>query len=127
MSRPECGWTHDDGKRTAHWSGSDGWDRGDPAVLAVEIARLRRSCHRLIWLNPLLGNAEYQPLTRGMQAALPHVEFMHAYGMTETAATVCCNGPANHGPAARASGLVRSVGRAGYGSLVRIAGEDGED
>jgi uncharacterized protein with von Willebrand factor type A (vWA) domain len=53
---------------------SDGWDRGDPDVLSREMARLRRSCHRLIWLNPLLGSAEYQPLTRGMQAALPFVD-----------------------------------------------------
>lgn len=53
---------------------SDGWDRGDPAVLSAEMARLRRVCHRLIWLNPLLGSAAYQPLTRGMQAALPHVD-----------------------------------------------------
>jgi uncharacterized protein with von Willebrand factor type A (vWA) domain len=36
--------------------------------------RLQRSCHRLIWLNPLLGSANYQPLTQGMQAALPHVD-----------------------------------------------------
>jgi uncharacterized protein len=53
---------------------SDGWDRGDPAVLAKEMARLHRACYRLIWLNPLLGTAEYQPLARGMQAALPHVD-----------------------------------------------------
>jgi uncharacterized protein with von Willebrand factor type A (vWA) domain len=53
---------------------SDGWDRGDPAVLAAEMVRLRRGCDRLIWLNPLLGSADYQPLTRGMQAALPHVD-----------------------------------------------------
>ena len=53
---------------------SDGWDRGDPAVVAREMARLQRSCHRLIWLNPLLGSAEYQPLTRGMRAALPFVD-----------------------------------------------------
>jgi hypothetical protein len=53
---------------------SDGWDRGDPKLLKTEIARLRRSCHRLIWLNPLLGSADYQPLTRGMQAALPYVD-----------------------------------------------------
>ncbi|PWT83785.1 MAG: CoxE [Blastocatellia bacterium] len=52
---------------------SDGWDRGDPDVLQREMGRLRRSCHRLIWLNPLLGSADYQPLTRGMQAALPFV------------------------------------------------------
>lgn len=53
---------------------SDGWDRGDPAELAQEMDRLHRNCHRLIWLNPLLGDPSYQPLTRGMQAALPHVD-----------------------------------------------------
>jgi uncharacterized protein with von Willebrand factor type A (vWA) domain len=53
---------------------SDGWDRGDPALLATTMARLRRSCHRVIWLNPRLGSPSYQPLTRGMQAALPYVD-----------------------------------------------------
>ena len=53
---------------------SDGWDRGEPEMLRREIARMQRSCHRLIWLNPLLGNPEYQPLTRGMQAVLPHID-----------------------------------------------------
>jgi len=53
---------------------SDGWDRGEPEVLARELARVRRSCRRLIWLNPLLGSANYEPLTRGMQAALRHVD-----------------------------------------------------
>jgi hypothetical protein len=53
---------------------SDGWDRGDPSVLGREIGRLHRSCHRLIWLNPLLGSPEYEPLTRGIQAALPHID-----------------------------------------------------
>ena len=53
---------------------SDGWDRGDPNLLADEIARLQRSSFRLIWLNPLLGSADYEPLTRGMQAALPYVD-----------------------------------------------------
>jgi uncharacterized protein with von Willebrand factor type A (vWA) domain len=53
---------------------SDGWDRGDPALLNQELARVRRSCRRLIWLNPLLGSAQYEPLTRGMQAALRHVD-----------------------------------------------------
>ncbi len=53
---------------------SDGWDRGEPDLLAREMARLQRSCHRLIWLNPLLGSPEYEPLTRGIQAALPHVD-----------------------------------------------------
>jgi uncharacterized protein with von Willebrand factor type A (vWA) domain len=56
---------------------SDGWDRGDPEQLEREIARLARCSHRLIWLNPLKAHPDYQPLTRGMQVALPHVdEFM---------------------------------------------------
>jgi len=53
---------------------SDGWDRGDAKLLGNEISRLQRSCHRLIWLNPLLGSRDYQPLTQGMQAALPYVD-----------------------------------------------------
>ena len=53
---------------------SDGWDRGDPQELGDQIARLQRSCHRLIWLNPLIGTADYAPLTRGLQAALPYVD-----------------------------------------------------
>ena len=53
---------------------SDGWDRGDIALLEREMDRLHRSCHRLIWLNPLLGAADYQPLVRGIKAALPHID-----------------------------------------------------
>lgn len=53
---------------------SDGWDRGEPELLGQEVARLQRTCHRLIWLNPLLGSQRYEPLTRGLQAALPYVD-----------------------------------------------------
>jgi uncharacterized protein with von Willebrand factor type A (vWA) domain len=53
---------------------SDGWDRGDPEQLEVEIARLRRSAHRLVWLNPLAAHPEFAPLTRGMRAAIPHTD-----------------------------------------------------
>jgi hypothetical protein len=53
---------------------SDGWDRGDVALLGREMDRLHRSCHRLIWLNPLLGAPKYEPLVRGIQAALPHID-----------------------------------------------------
>jgi hypothetical protein len=53
---------------------SDGWDRGDPDVLTLEIARLRRSAHRLVWLNPLAAHPEFAPLTRGMKAAIPHTD-----------------------------------------------------
>ena len=62
---------------------SDGWDRGDPEVLRQQVARLQRSCHRLIWLNPLIGTADYAPLTRGLQAALPYVDdFLPARTLT---------------------------------------------
>jgi uncharacterized protein with von Willebrand factor type A (vWA) domain len=57
---------------------SDGWDRGEPEQLAAEMARLRRCAHRLIWLNPLAADPRYEPLTRGMRAALPHVDRMLA-------------------------------------------------
>jgi uncharacterized protein with von Willebrand factor type A (vWA) domain len=61
---------------------SDGWDRGDPEVLGREMARLQRSCRRLIWLNPLLGAPGYQPLTRGMQAALGYIDdFLPAHNI----------------------------------------------
>jgi len=66
-------------RRTLRTSGvvivvSDGWDRGDPALVARETARLRRNCHRLIWLNPLAGVPGYQPIAGGMQAAHPYID-----------------------------------------------------
>jgi len=61
---------------------SDGWDRGDPAQLTAELVHLRRSAHRLIWLNPLLGSEGYEPLTRGMAAALPYCDdFLAAHNV----------------------------------------------
>jgi uncharacterized protein len=53
---------------------SDGWDRGDPEELAAELARLRRTAHRLVWLNPLAADPRYEPLTVGMRTAMPHVD-----------------------------------------------------
>jgi uncharacterized protein with von Willebrand factor type A (vWA) domain len=53
---------------------SDGWDRGDPDLLAAEMARLRSCAHRLVWLNPLAADPRYEPLTRGMQAAIPYTD-----------------------------------------------------
>ena len=53
---------------------SDGLDVGDPDVLRDEIARLSRLAHRVVWLNPLKEDARYEPLARGMRAALPHVD-----------------------------------------------------
>lgn len=68
---------------------SDGWDRGDPALVEREMARLSRSAHRVVWLNPLLGSAAYEPLTRGMQAALKHVDdFLPAHNLESLEALV---------------------------------------
>ncbi len=53
---------------------SDGWDRGDPEQLDAEMARLRRAAHRLVWLNPLAAHPDYEPLTRGMRAAVPYTD-----------------------------------------------------
>ncbi len=53
---------------------SDGLERGDPEVLAAEMERLRRLTHRIIWVNPLKGDPAYEPLARGMRAALPHID-----------------------------------------------------
>lgn len=60
-------------KRTVIVILSDGWDTGDPEKLAGALALLKQRAGRLIWLNPLLGNAGYEPVTRGMQAALPFI------------------------------------------------------
>jgi hypothetical protein len=53
---------------------SDGWDCGDPDLLSEEMRRLARSVHQVIWLNPLAARTSYEPLTRGMQAVLPHID-----------------------------------------------------
>jgi uncharacterized protein with von Willebrand factor type A (vWA) domain len=61
---------------------SDGWDRGDAAQMRHAIAHLQRSCHRLIWMNPLMGAPGYEPLTLGLQAALPFVDdFLPAHNL----------------------------------------------
>ncbi len=53
---------------------SDGWERDDPGLLAREMATLRRSCRRLIWLDPLAGRPGFEPATQGLRAALPYVD-----------------------------------------------------
>lgn len=68
---------------------SDGWDRGDPEQLAEELARLQRVTHRLVWVNPLKASPGYQPLARGMAAALPHVdEFVEGHSVAAMASLV---------------------------------------
>ncbi|MGH7321416.1 MAG: vWA domain-containing protein [Candidatus Rokuibacteriota bacterium] len=68
---------------------SDGWDTGDPAVLGEAIATIHRRAGKVIWLNPLLGSPDYQPLTQGMIAALPHVDaFLPAHNLESLRALV---------------------------------------
>ena len=71
-------WPHLVDRRTIVIVLSDGWDTGDPEVLATELLRIKRRAGRVIWLNPLLGNPSYEPLTRGMAAALPLVDHFAA-------------------------------------------------
>jgi uncharacterized protein with von Willebrand factor type A (vWA) domain len=68
------GWPRLFDRRTAVIILSDGWDTGDPDLLGAALGELRRRAGRVIWLNPLLGSPSYEPLTRGMQAALPHLD-----------------------------------------------------
>lgn len=70
---------------------SDGWDRGDPAVIGTEMARLHRLARRVIWVNPLKATPGYAPLARGMAAALPWVDDFvsgHSIGALEELAAV---------------------------------------
>jgi hypothetical protein len=91
---------------------SDGWDLGDPALLAREMARLQRSAFRLIWLNPLLGSPDYAPLTRGLQAALPFVDdFLSIRSLSSLealAAHLSTLGPGHAAPPYVESGLSRT-------------------
>jgi uncharacterized protein with von Willebrand factor type A (vWA) domain len=53
---------------------SDGWDTGEPEMLAEELHRISQRVRKVIWLNPLLGLEKYDPVTLGMAAALPYVD-----------------------------------------------------
>ena len=53
---------------------SDGYDTGEPEVLASELKRLRQRCRRIAWLNPMMGWDGYQPDAKAMQAALPYLD-----------------------------------------------------
>jgi len=53
---------------------SDGWDRGEPAEMALEMERLHRTAHRVVWVNPLKASPGYEPIARGMAAAMPHID-----------------------------------------------------
>jgi uncharacterized protein with von Willebrand factor type A (vWA) domain len=82
-------WSHLVDRRTIVIILSDGWDTGEPEVLTAELLRIKRRAARLVWLNPLLGNPSYEPLTRGMAAALPLLdEFAPAHNLASLRALV---------------------------------------
>lgn len=86
---------------------SDGWDRGDPDELDVEMGRLGRVAHKIVWVNPLKATPGYAPLARGMAAALPHVdEFVegHSIDALERLSTVIAGRPPPAGPGTRRVG-----------------------
>ncbi len=65
---------------------SDGWERGDPALLGDQVARLARLAHAVVWVNPHRGKPGYEPVTGGMVAALPHIDHLvagHSLGALE--------------------------------------------
>ena len=59
---------------------SDGWDRGEIDVLDRQMAFLKRKAYRVVWLNPLMGTRDYEPICRGMSAALPYVDYFLPMG-----------------------------------------------
>lgn len=59
---------------------SDGWDQGQTDILKSQMAYLNNKSHKLIWLNPLMGTRDYQPICRGMSAALPYVDYFLPLG-----------------------------------------------
>ncbi len=59
---------------------SDGWDRGEIDVLEEQMAFLKRKVYKIIWLNPLIGTQDYQPICQGMRTALPYVDYFLPLG-----------------------------------------------
>jgi uncharacterized protein with von Willebrand factor type A (vWA) domain len=61
---------------------SDGWERGDPTLIADQMARLSRVARKVVWVNPLKASRGYEPLARGMAAALPYIdEFVDGHNL----------------------------------------------
>jgi uncharacterized protein with von Willebrand factor type A (vWA) domain len=78
---------------------SDGWDRGDPLLLAEQMQRLHRVAHKVVWVNPLKVTPGYAPLARGMAAAMPHIDAFvegHSIDAMERLSAVVSETPARH-------------------------------
>jgi uncharacterized protein with von Willebrand factor type A (vWA) domain len=95
---------------------SDGWDRGDPALLGSEMQRLHRITRQLVWVNPLKVTPGYAPLARGMAAALPYVDqFVEGHSlaaMEELAAVIAGTGSGRPGGPTQATNAGRTNGGA---------------
>ena len=88
---------------------SDGWERGDPALLGEQMARLHRLAHRVVWSNPRAGRAGFAPIAGGMAAALPHVDDFvsgHSLAALERLAALVA-GARDPGPAGATRPVVR--------------------
>ena len=88
---------------------SDGWERGDPALLGEQMARLHRLAHRVVWSNPRAGRAGFAPIAGGMAAALPHVDDFvsgHSLSALERLAALVA-GARDPGPAGATRPVVR--------------------
>ena len=88
---------------------SDGWEREDPALVGVEMARLRRLARRIVWVNPHKRHAAYEPLVRGMAAALPSIDVLLSGHSVRTLEAV----------AAAIEGLATTGKRSGAGAIRR--------
>ena len=66
---------------------SDGWDRGEIGLLRQQMTRLRHKVYKIIWLNPLIGTRDYQPVCRGMKTVLPFLDYFlparHLYDLQQ--------------------------------------------
>ena len=91
---------------------SDGLDRGQTELLRSEVARLQRSCWRLMWLNPLLGSLDYEPLAQGMRTVLPFVDdFLPVNNLARLEELALQLRRATAGPRPRRGGLRLHPGR----------------
>ena len=68
---------------------SDGWDRGETSLLGSEMAHLHNKSHRVIWLNPLMGTRDYQPICLGMSTALPYIDHFLPMGNLKDLRYLC--------------------------------------
>jgi uncharacterized protein with von Willebrand factor type A (vWA) domain len=96
---------------------SDGWDRGDPAEISSSMAGLHRLARRVVWVNPLKASEGYEPIARGMAAALDHVdEFLEGHSMASFERLVALLGSTREHVGAAGAATARDVDRDSVGA-----------